>query len=313
MVSDQSGSPGPALPDSFAIRLETEGLILLPGQPFAVRREEADLVSPRWSDGRAKNISLSPGGDVRGAVAEDAAEPRLAALMARYRDWAEALILESAPRYAPSLERGRTSLRTRDVAEGAESRRKDDRRLHVDAFASQPTGGKRILRVFTNVNPVGEARLWRVGEAFEAHARRWAHRLRRPWPGEAWLLKRLGVTRATRTPYDAAMLALHDAAKLDDAYQRAAPARDVILPAGASWVAYTDSLVHAAMRGRFMLEQTFYLPLDAMAAPETSPARILERILGRSLLPASEAGEHSVGHLRGPEGAAEIAGARAGR
>ena len=285
MVSEYSGSPDAGSPNlhGFAIRLETEGLVLLPGQPFALGRDEVDLVSPRWSDGRAKNISLSPRGDVRGAMGESTAERRLASLMARYRDWAEAMILEKAPRYGSSLERGRTSLRTRDVAEEADSKRKDDRRLHVDAFASQPTGGKRILRVFTNVNPLGEERLWRVGEAFEAHARRGAHRLRRPWPGEAWLLRRLGVTRATRTPYDAVMLGLHDAAKLDDAYQRDAPSRDVILPAGASWIAYTDSVVHAAMRGRFMLEQTFYLPLQAMADPETSPARILERILGQRL------------------------------
>jgi hypothetical protein len=270
--------------DGFAIRLETDGLILLPGQPFAVGREEVDLVSPKWSDGHAKSISLSPTGEVRGAVGDAQAERRLAMLMIRYRDWAQSLILEEAPGYAARLERGRTSLRTRDVAEGAKSKRKDDRRLHVDAFASQPTGGKRILRVFTNVNPTGEARLWRVGEAFEAHAGRWARRLRRPWPGGAWILRLLGVTRAKRTPYDALMLGLHDAAKLDDAYQREAPSRDLILPAGASWVAYTDSLVHAAMRGRFMLEQTFYLPVDSMADPETSPARILERLTGRRLI-----------------------------
>lgn len=278
MNTDQ---PGP--PDEFARRLETESLVLLPGQPFVLGREELDLVSQRWSDGRAKNISLSPRGEVRGAVGEAIAERRLAGLMVRYRDWAHCLILETAPRYSASLEPGRTSLRTRDVAEGAASKRKDDRRLHVDAFASQPTGGRRILRVFTNVNPAGELRLWRVGETFEAHARRWADRLRAPWPGEAWLLRRLGVTRARRTAYDAMMLGLHDAAKLDDAYQRSAPARDVVLPAGASWVAYTDSLVHAAMRGRFMLEQTFYLPPGAMAAPETSPVQILERLKGRRL------------------------------
>src|SRR5271165_221103 len=147
--------------DGLAIRLETEGLLLLPGQPFAVARGEADLVSPRWSDGRAKNISLALDGQVRGAVGDETAERRLASLMARYRDWAQSVILEKAPRYGRSLELGRASLRTRDVAEGAESKRKDDRRLHVDAFASQPTSGKRILRVFTNVNPQGEPRLWR--------------------------------------------------------------------------------------------------------------------------------------------------------
>src|SRR5580658_835606 len=106
MDSDYPGSP-----DAFAIRLETEGIILLPGQPFALRREEVDLVSPRWSDGRAKNISLSPRGEVRGAAAEVVAQQSLARLMARYRDWARSLVLEKAPRYRERLELGRTSLR----------------------------------------------------------------------------------------------------------------------------------------------------------------------------------------------------------
>lgn len=270
-------------PDAFAVRLETEGLVELPGRPFVLAPEESELVSPRFADGRAKNISLGPAGGVRGAATDPAAQQRLAALMGRYRAWAESMIHKAAPRYAASLERGRASLRTRDVADGARSRRKDDRRLHIDAFASQPTGGRRILRVFTNINPTDEPRRWRVGEPFEIHARRWASKVRRPWPGEATLLRRLGITRAIRTPYDALMLGLHDAAKLDDAYQRSAPAHDRIFPPGASWVVFTDSVVHAAIGGRFMLEQTFYLPLAAMAVPEVSPARVLERVTGRAL------------------------------
>ncbi len=270
--------------DNFALTLEREGLIVLPGQPFALTTDEADLVSPRFSNGRAKNISLGSNGGVRGAARDEVARSRLAALMARYRDWAESLIKAEAPRYAPWLEPGRTSLRTREVAEGSESPRGDDRRLHVDAFASQPTGGRRILRVFTNINPAGEPRIWRVGEPFEPHARRWATRLRAQWPGEAWLLSRLGVTRATRTPYDTLMLGLHDASKLDARYQREAPRREAAFPAGTSWAVYTDSTVHAAIRGRFCLEQTFYLPLEAMADPTASPARILERIVGRILV-----------------------------
>jgi hypothetical protein len=277
-------SPGTTDDDAFAARLETEGLIILPGQPFVLAAGEGDLVSPRFSDGRAKNISLGPDGAVRGAAADGGAERRLVGLMSRYRDFARSVIQSHAPGYAPWLEIGRTSLRTRDVAEGAPSRRKDDRRLHVDAFASQPTGGRRILRVFTNINPAGEARIWRVGEPFEAYARRWAARVRRPWPGEAWVLRRLGLTRAERTPYDALMLGLHDAAKLDEDYQREAPRREIAFPAGASWVAYTDSVVHSAISGRFMLEQTFYLPPRALAAPEASPARILERLTGKRLV-----------------------------
>jgi hypothetical protein len=57
----------------------------------------------------------------------------------------------------------------------------------------------------------------------------------------------------------------------------------VAFPAGASWIAFTDVLVHAAIRGRFMLEQTFYLPPAALAAPEAAPLRVLERLTGRRL------------------------------
>jgi hypothetical protein len=54
---------------------------------------------------------------------------------------------------------------------------------------------------------------------------------------------------------------------------------------GAAWIVYTDSVVHAAIAGRFALEQTFYLPLEAMAAPGAAPAHVLERVTGRALLP----------------------------
>jgi hypothetical protein len=276
-------APGDGGEDGFARRLEREGLIILPGAPFQLRPEEQDLLDPALGDGRAKNISLGAGG-LRGARADRSAGARLEALLTRYGAWARETLLTYAPRYAPYLETGRTSLRPRAADGPAASPRKDDRRLHVDAFASQPTGGRRILRVFTNVNPDGEARHWRVGEPFEDHARRWAPRRRGPLPFEAEILHALGITRARRAPYDFLMLAIHDAAKLDLAYQSSAPARHIAFPAGASWIVYTDSVVHAAVAGRHALEQTFYLPLEAMADPAAAPARILERITGRALV-----------------------------
>lgn len=270
--------------DAFAVRLETEGLVVLEGHSFSLAQAEADLLDPSHGDGRAKNISLGPGG-VRGVAEGDPARDRLHALMARYRDWSRDTLCELAPRYRPWLEVGRTSFRTREVADGATSPRKDDRRLHVDAFASQPTQGRRILRVFVNINPHGEERVWRVGEDFEAHARRFAPSSRTLAPGESWILKALGVTRSRRSGYDQLMLQLHDRAKLDERYQAEAPARAIAFPPSAAWIVYTDSVVHAATAGRFALEQTFYLPLQAMAAPDSAPARVLERVTGRSLLP----------------------------
>ena len=269
--------------NDFGSRLEAEGLIILEGERFQLTDDETRVLDADLGDGRAKNISLAPGETVRGASASEGDRARLAALMARFAAWARDLVVARSPGYAQSLEMGRTSYRPRAVGDTPVSARKDDRRLHVDAFASHPTGGKRILRVFANINPAGEARLWLVGESFEAHARRWLKQLRIAAPLETWALHRLGITRARRTPYDCLMLALHDAAKLDTVYQRDAPRREIAFPSGATWIVFTDSTVHAAIAGRHALEQTFYLPLSAMAAPEASPACILERLTGRRL------------------------------
>ncbi len=271
--------------EDFAARLEIDGLALAPGAPFTLTNEEKALLRTDLSDDRAKNISLGPDGALRGTSATEASAAGLAALLQRYAAWSRALLDQLTPRYGPFLERGRTSYRPRPIDDAPLSPRKDDRRLHVDAFASQPTGGKRILRVFANINPFGEPRVWRVGEPFEVYAGRWLDKAQRPWPGEAAVLHGLGVTKARREPYDFLMLALHDAAKLDARYQRDAPMREIAFEPGAVWLAFTDSVVHAAIAGRYALEQTFYLPVEAMAAPEVSSLRILERLVGRRLAP----------------------------
>ena len=116
--------------------------------------------------------------------------------MDRYGRAAEGLVRGLVPAYAESLERARTSYRPAEISGRFYSPRHDDRRLHVDAFPSRPLRGRRILRVFTNVAADGAPRAWQVGEAFAGHAARFLPRLRRPLPGTAVLLERLGITRA---------------------------------------------------------------------------------------------------------------------
>lgn len=53
----------------------------------------------------------------------------------------------------------------------------------MDAFPSRPNYGKRILRVFANINPEGAPRVWRVGEDFESVARQFLPRAK---PYSAW-------------------------------------------------------------------------------------------------------------------------------
>jgi hypothetical protein len=49
-------------------------------------------------------------------------------------------------------------------------------------------------------------------------------------------------------------------------------------------VVLTDMVPHAAMTGRFVLEQTFLLPAATLIWPELSPLRILELRSGKSLI-----------------------------
>jgi hypothetical protein len=162
--------------------------------------------------------------------------------------------------------------------------RKDDTRLHVDAFPSRPTLGERILRVFTNLSPSGEARVWRIGERFEELVRRQAPRFSEPAPGSAFMLKALGITKSRRSEYDHYMLQLHDTMKADLDFQRDSPQLTFAFPAGSSWVCFPDQTPHAAMSGQFMCEQTLYLPVAALHDPESAPLKVLERFFDRSLV-----------------------------
>ncbi len=268
--------------EHYARELESGGVLALPQLAFALSAHEQRFLDVRWSDGRAKNISLD-GTALKGAQGDAADLAQLASMIARFAADASALVAALFPRYAPYLKRARTSYRPHPVAGRAASWRKDDTRLHVDAFPSRPNGGERILRVFCNVNPHGDARVWRGGGSFEAMARRPLPRGRARVPGEAALLAALHVTKGVRSRYDHLMLGLHDRAKADLDYQRASAQREVRFAPGTTWICYSDQVMHAAMSGQYMLEQTTHLPLAALYEPTRAPLAVLERITGRSL------------------------------
>jgi hypothetical protein len=204
-------------------------------------------------------------------------------MVARFAADASGLVTAMFPRYAPYVRRARTSFRPQPAVGRAVSWRKDDSRLHVDAFPSRPNHGERILRVFCNVSP-SEDRVWRVGESFEAVARRFLPGVRRQIPGEARWLSALHVTKGLRSPYDHLMLGLHDGAKADLAYQANCAQQVVRFAPGTTWLCFSDQLMHAAVSGQYMLEQTIDLPLAALYDRERSPLAILERLCGRELV-----------------------------
>jgi hypothetical protein len=184
-----------------AAALEDGGLVVLPDCAFAIAPGEQRFLDPRWLDGSRKNIGLD-GERIGGSNARGEDERALHAMIARFAAAASGLVERLLPDYASHVQRARTSFRPAAASGRALSARKDDMRLHVDAFPSRPNRGERILRVFCNVNLAGEDRVWRVGEPFAAMAARFLPSIRRMRPGEAALLAALHVTKGRRSEYD---------------------------------------------------------------------------------------------------------------
>jgi hypothetical protein len=268
-----------------AITALEEGRVLyFPRLAFALEPAEADLVRVARAPAARKNITFDPRTGAAHGAELDAAEQRIvSALLDRYGRTVEAWFDNLFPAYAGGFERARATFRPAEISGRDYSPRKDDRRLHVDAFPSRPTGGRRILRVFTNVNPFGENRVWEVGEDFESFARRFAKKARPLLPFEPEILAALGVTKGRRTGYDHLMNALHDRGKLDAGYQEAAPRQRLEFPPGSTWMCFTDQVLHAALAGRGVLEQTLLVEPLRQARPERAPIRVLERVTGRAL------------------------------
>ncbi len=263
--------------------LEDGKILFAPHLHFELSEAERRFLSPKCLDAKSKNVSFRPNtGALNGTNCEGPERDALLRMLRRYYVQARALVTSSCPPYRDYLTDGFTSFRPAEIAGRASSWRKDDTRLHVDAFPSRPLQGQRILRVFTNVNPQ-EPRLWRVGEPFEQVASTFVPQIRPPFPGSTWWLYRLRIVKSKRTVYDHIMLGIHDRMKADEKYQSGATQAELAIPPGATWACFTDSVSHAAMKGQFAFEQTFYLPVNAMQNPGRSPLRVLEQLVGRTL------------------------------
>jgi hypothetical protein len=281
-VADWQAS-APAGTQQLAVEtIEGGGVLILPRLAFAMTGFERRFLSPQWSDDKAKNISFD-GHALKGARGSVSDLADLALIISRFAQCAADLVSALFPRYAPFVERARTSFRPQPAVGRAVSWRKDDSRLHIDAFPSRPNRGERILRVFSNVSP-DEDRVWRVGDRFEAVARKFLPMIGRQLPGSARLLAALRVTKGLRSEYDHLMLALHDRAKADLDYQKTCPQQVVRFPPGSTWLCFSDQVMHAAVSGQYMFEQTIHLPVSALYHEKSSPLATLERLRGKPLL-----------------------------
>jgi hypothetical protein len=283
-------------------RLERGEILLFSGLPFDLPKEDQEfLLAQKQAESRFhKNISYRPKTDeIRGVDrqgSDDAAHQQLQAIMRNYSAEVARFTKQLLAPYAEKIALDFASFRPLEEQGRDLPLKKRNDLLHVDAFPTRPTGGGRILRVFTNINPA-ESRRWLTGEPFHALAPRFADtsglrefvysansitgKLRRS------LVKGLRSARLPipeRSGYDRFMLHFHDWLKENDAYQqeeRTKPVQE--FPPGCTWLVFTDGVPHAALSGRFALEHTFIVPREALVEPDVAPISVLEKLSGKSL------------------------------
>jgi hypothetical protein len=265
--------------------IEVGGVIFLPHLKFDLSNQEQKFLISECADEKSKNISFDLKSNIlRGSNCEGEDLLELHTMISRFAQQSRKLVNSLFPFYKDTLQMGRTSYRPKMTEKRKSSSvRKDDSKLHIDSFASQPIQGSRLLRVFSNINPI-LPRVWKLGEPFENVADRFLPRISHKQWISPHLLRMLGITKTLRSDYDHLMLQIHDSMKQDADYQRTVAYTQMSFPPLSTWVVMTDKVSHAALSGQFMLEQTFYLPPHAMHDSKLSPLSILEKKLNKRLV-----------------------------
>ncbi len=262
--------------------LECGKVAYFPNYTFPLQPlEQSQLLTESLLDGKHKNISFDYRNQRLGGFQAknhlQTLSVTLKSFMQRYALFAKELIDTVFPQYQNALHWGRTSYRPAEIRGRTSSKRKDDTRLHIDSFPATPVNGRRILRVFCNINPHGNPRVWHLGEDFAKVMAHFSADIPPYRHTIAKFLQLISATKTLRSAYDHYQLNLHDKMKLSDQYQQTVIKQRMAFPAQSSWVVFTDQVSHAALEGQYLLEQTFYLPVEAMANPDLSPLKYWER------------------------------------
>ena len=180
--------------------LENGKVLVFPQLPFAFEEQRSACCSrPLLSNGKSKNVSLKGSGELGGTAAtgEDRASRGGNDVAVRTRR--DALCRGPGAAICRPARTRAHELSSRGDRGRPASVIHDDTRLHVDAFPSRPMRGRRIMRLFTNVNPEGHPRVWHVGEPFEDMAKSWAIARSEGSQLHAWVLSAMGVTKGLRS------------------------------------------------------------------------------------------------------------------
>jgi hypothetical protein len=269
--------------------LERGEVIPFAACPFALPEGEArQLLFAQRLAGSHKNISWDPlSGRTVGFPRVPEQARRLRAALAAFAAAAGAWLTAALPRYARSWRPERVNLNPEEEATRCLRLSARNDLLHVDAFPSRPTHGRRILRLFVN-HGTTDPRIWVTSDTFPELLERYGKEVGLPRAGEDSLAWQVGQTvlglfrpgRRRRSVYDRFMLRLHHFLKKNEAFQERCRKRFWSFPPGSAWLAFTDAVSYAVLRGRHALDQTFFVAPEDLALPDLSPPALLQRASG---------------------------------
>ena len=299
MQGDNAGAPATSSDPAargrwLCSQLEAGNILFFARPPFAIRQDDREFLlgQTQTSSALHKNVAYRPAEDrITGlAKSENVEAARLGLILKNYSQHAAQFLGELLPPYAGKWKLDFASFRPLEER-GRPARLHARNDLpHFDSFPTRPTNGDRILRFFTNLNPV-QNRVWNTSQTFEAIGPHFAKSIGLPRArstnplarGVRGLAGSLRLAGAHRSPYDNFMHRCHNAMKEDASFRQSCPKQRWEFPPGSSWIVFTDCVSHAVLEGQYALEQTFLISRQAMVEPERSPIAILERIAGYPL------------------------------
>jgi hypothetical protein len=276
-------------------RLERGEVEYFPVCPFPIPQgsDRAFLLEQRLGSRAHKNISFDPHAGKAAGFSRQTPEQaeRLTKMLAEFSQNATAWLAQTLPGYGAHWHLDRVSFRPAEEATRRLRLKARNDLLHVDAFPSRPTNGHRILRLFVNVN-LSEPRIWMTSEPFRRLLERFGRQAGLPTPQTlGWgrklrqaFLSTFQPVHRRRSPYDAFMLRFHDYLKAHDEFQEHGPKRFWSFAPGSAWIVFTDVTSHAARRGRFALEHSYFVAPEALVLPQESPPVLLEKACGMPVL-----------------------------
>ena len=291
-VSEISGASFDA--EAACRHLEAGGVLYFPKSPVMPDEEERQflLTQKQLEVSFHKNIAYRPHEDRLTGVSRklNVDQKRLHRIMKAYSQRSRLFLDRFLAPYAGSTPDYATYRPVEEQGRKLRLRARNDL-IHVDSFPTRPIFGNRILRFFTNLNPV-QTRVWQTSDPFDVLAPQFAGRIPvkpglEALPGKckrpgaiAGLLKRLGIKQSGGSPYDDWMMNMHNTMKEDADFQAGCRKDRWEFPPGSAWIVLTDMVSHSVLSGQYALEQTLIVPFEKMVTPEKAPLSIIRQIAG---------------------------------